>query len=101
MAYQKPQKRTISITGFLRRDSAPRGGPFLECESDQGVVAFWGEGNISRVESNTPPFRVTCGCITPNKPWSRRHDLWVPEKQQLEITQARPSHPNPAGFGGG
>ena len=80
---QDPTERTLRITKINPRATTPRGNHYLACETDAGIVAFWGSDknlrNIELIEKLPRPVEVTCGCIRPGSDWEHDHVLWVPE----------------------
>lgn len=80
---QKPVSRTFVVRSILGEERSRRGDPFIECETDAGVVAFWGSGrnsgNLRKVQKARLPFAITCGCISPSPSYAERHAYWVPE----------------------
>ena len=95
MSRRRPEPRALDIRAFVGERRRTRNGNwYLQCETDQGVTVFWGSDgnlhNISRIEKQPPPFRVTCGCLASN--WSA-HDLWVPEGSALEMHASGDSRP--------
>ncbi len=83
-----PQERTFEITLVREPQSSQRGNISVECETDLGIVAFWGkEGNtrnIDHVRGLSLPAKVTCGAIPPSPGYS--HDFWIPENQFISKT---------------
>ena len=69
---------TVIRVGTLKKN--PNGSPFLECETQDGIVAFWGlaeeTANIEAIQAATVPFVVRAQCSVPLK--TERHALWVP-----------------------
>jgi hypothetical protein len=86
-AMQKPVQRTFTVTRILRTGSSQRGDPFVEADTNLGIVAFWGgaldQANLSSIQSTAVPFSVSCGCIQPSAAYAARHSYWVPEKSRL------------------
>ena len=83
---QHPIQRTFTISKIEPRQTSPNGHHHLDCETDAGIVAFWGSEhnlrNIQAIEKYTLPVTVTCDCIRSN--WSR-HNLWVHEDHTIEL----------------
>jgi hypothetical protein len=86
VAYKDPVERRIEIRGVGELRTTSTGNSYLECVTDLGVVAFWGElgamTNINKIASADVPFTATCGCIDAN--WEQ-HALWVPQAAKVEI----------------
>lgn len=80
---QKPVQRTFIVKRVLGEGKSRRGDPFLECDTDGGVMAFWGGqrnlANIRKVQATQRPFSISCGCIAPSEAYAKRHSFWVPE----------------------
>ena len=87
---QHPTRRTLTISKIEPRQTSPNGHHHIDCETDAGIVAFWGSDhnlrNIQVIEKYPLPVTVTCDCIRSN--WSR-HDLWVPEDHTIELEPGR------------
>ena len=87
MAYQTPQVREFVVSTLGEIGCTIKGNAYLECNTDLGVVAFWGKGsmaNITRLQQATTPVRVRCGVITSYWP---QHRLWIPESSRVEVLQ--------------
>jgi hypothetical protein len=86
---QKPTERTLVIQRVIGVAKSRRGDPYVECETDAGVVAFWGGprevSNIRKIQNAEAqvPFRVVCGCIAPSASYAKRHAFWVPQKPAI------------------
>src|SRR5262245_16334507 len=84
---QKPIQRTFVIHRILSESTSRRGDPYVECQTDDGVIAFWGGrrniSNISRVKELLPPFSITCGYIAPSRSFAERHSFWVPQSPEI------------------
>ena len=96
MSRRQPEPRTLEIQALVGERRRTRSGNwYLRCETDQGVTVFWGSDgnlhNISHIEKERPPFRVTCGCLTSN--WSAR-EMWVPEGSALEVHASEDYRPS-------
>lgn len=85
MEYQQPRQKTLTINAITPPKVSGRGDPFVECNTDLGVVAFWGPRNISLLQSRRLPLTVTCRCIEPSEGWLSAHALWVPQVEQLRF----------------
>src|SRR5882762_9629319 len=86
MPSRTPESRELRIihVGAISRTS--KGNCYLECNTGDGTVAFWGKtgnmSNITTIQQHSPPFRVQCGCIPSN--WTK-HDLWVPQSSPVSV----------------
>lgn len=84
---QKPVERTLVVERWLGEGRSGRGDPYIEAETDRGVVAFWGsadnQDNLLVLRGVAPPFTVTCGCISPSPRYVDEHALWVPEHPRV------------------
>ena len=73
---QYPERRTLAISKIKPRQISPNGNHHLDCETDAGIVAFWGSDhnlrNIQVIEKCPLPVTVTCDCIRSN--WAE-HNL--------------------------
>ncbi len=91
MPRKKPESRQLRIIHVGSISKTSRGNCYLECDTDDGVVAFWGKTgntlNIGLIREQPSPFGVECGCISSN--WSK-HVLWVPESSQVSILAQPP-----------
>lgn len=87
---------TIRRVGALRE--TPNGNRHLECETDLGIVAFWGDAtnskNISWVQALNPPVVVTAGTIASK--WSK-HAWWVPQSATISPVESGRSHGSQSG----
>jgi hypothetical protein len=83
-AYKPMEGKTfvVSTVGEVRHSR--RGDPFLECETDLGLIAIWGgkldRANLDMVRQAATPFQLTCETITPQ---SRKYAYWVPETARI------------------
>lgn len=81
-----PQLTELEIVAVRTVKETTKGNCYVECDTNQGVVAVWGKSanmaNINTVQSKTPPFKALCGCIPSN--WNQ-HSLWVPETATLRL----------------
>ena len=86
MATPKPTELEIRRVGELK--TTAKGNAYVECATDLGVVAFWGDAhdmkNIQTLQNRQPPFKATCGCIPAN--W-KQHAFWVPQSASVNITE--------------
>jgi hypothetical protein len=89
MPRRKPESKRLRIIEIWTEKKTAKGNCYLECQTDQGVVAFWGRvgetGNISEVRRRSTPFIVICDCIPSNWP---RHSFWIPQGSQLRFESA-------------
>lgn len=85
----KPSPTELEIRQVGEVQTTPKGNSFVECVTDVGVVAFWGDANnmtnIEVVKHAQPPFKATCGCIPSN--W-KQHALWVPQSATVMLRVA-------------
>ena len=92
MSRKGRERRTLEVRAVGKRYRTRGGNWFLPCETDAGMAAFWGSAknpdNVHFIETQRPPFVVTCDCISSN--WSD-HDLWVPDSSTVEILPSRES----------
>ncbi len=85
-----PQSRRLQIRsiGAVRKTSS--GNSYVECETDSGLVAFWGDAasmaNIQSVVGRATPFFATCGCIPSN--WEQ-HAFWIPQAAEVAVEPFR------------
>jgi hypothetical protein len=81
-----PQLIELEVTRVSQRHQTAKGNFWIECATNQGVVAVWGKAgnmaNITAIEARTPPFKATCGCIPSNWP---EHAFWVPEYATMRL----------------
>lgn len=81
-------QQKLRVTRLLDVHTTARGNTYLECGTDVGMVAFWGdEGdrrNIQLLQEARLPATVTCGCIASN--WSQ-HRLWVPQHSCITVLE--------------
>jgi hypothetical protein len=99
------RRLTIRAIGSLRETST--GNRWLECHTDLGIVAFWGDPadsrNIRRVQALTPPVVVTAGTIASR--WSQ-HAWWVPQSadvapfDEAKSNSSQPHEPRAGASGG-
>lgn len=86
---QKPVQRTLTVTRILKEGASRRGDPYIEAQTDIGIVAFWGgarsTANIRAIRAATPPFQMTCGCIKPSTAYAT-HAAWVPETPTIAVS---------------
>lgn len=82
-----PIEHTFIVERVIGEGISRRGDPFVEAKTRLGIVAFWGSGrncaNLRTIQSATPRFTVTCGCIQPAAGYAKRHALWVPETPMI------------------
>ena len=82
--YQPLSSGTFVVSHVSELKHSKRGDPYVECETDRGLVAFWGgdanEDNIERVSVAARPFRITCQCFEPGR---GRHSVWVPQTARI------------------
>lgn len=94
MAYRKPEPMEFEVTRTGTLGTTPNDSVYLECETELGTIAFWGDrrsmANIDTIRHQTPPFRVRCGCIPPGRS-SPQHKLWVPQSVRVEILSSGPA----------
>jgi hypothetical protein len=88
----EPRRLTIRKVRSLRETS--NGNRYLECETDIGIVAVWGDAtdsrNLTRVQAMTPPVAVTAGTIASRWP---QHAWWVPQSADVTLVDG-PSSPS-------
>jgi hypothetical protein len=64
---QKPIEHTFTVERVISEGTSRRGDPFVEAKTSLGIVAFWGSSrnraNLQTIQSATPRFTVTCGCV--------------------------------------
>ncbi len=61
MAYQRPFLREIRVRSVGSLLWSARGNPFVECETDSGTVAFWGNTGLMRTLARCNPPRRQSG----------------------------------------
>ena len=87
MATPKPTELEIRQVDELKTTS--KGNVYVECTTDLGLVAFWGDTNDMRnlraVQDGQRPFKAICGCIPAN--WEQ-HALWVPQSPSVTVRTA-------------
>jgi hypothetical protein len=80
-----PEMRSFTIRSIGDRQVSPTHQHYLECRTDEGVVAFWGSdedvANILVVMRLKVPCKLTCESILAN--WSK-HTFWVPETARFK-----------------
>lgn len=86
MPSRRPEPRQLRIVHIRPISRTAKGNCYLESDTDDGVVAFWGmSGNMSNIEliqRQSSPFSVQCSCI-PSK-WPK-HVLWVPQSSPISV----------------
>lgn len=82
--YKPTEVKTFTVKRVGEVRPSQKGDPFLECDTDAGLVAFWGgkvnQGNLDMILAATPPFRVTCEAF---KPDSRKYAYWIPQMPRI------------------
>lgn len=86
----KPELTELEIRNVAREEKkTPNRNYFLECDTNVGKVAFWGDSedksNIEKIQKTTVPFKLTCECIPSN--WEQ-HALWVPQTSKIWFMQS-------------
>jgi len=86
VTYQKPIPRCFVVTEVRTPQTTENENTYLECDTDEGVVAFWGSPsnmtNIRKIRALDLPARVAAGCIDSN--WDQ-HQFWCPENAGLIV----------------
>jgi hypothetical protein len=97
--YKPTELKTFTVKRVGEARPSQKGDPFLECDTDAGLVAFWGgkvnQGNLDMIRAAKPPFRVTCEAF---KPDSKKYAYWIPQMPRItELTELRelPSRTEP------
>jgi hypothetical protein len=83
----KPSQRIFRVLTIGDEKTTKNGNPYLECETDKGLVAFWGGANnhknIAEIKVKPIPFTVRCD------PWFKsnfsQHAFWIPEHSLIEF----------------
>lgn len=85
-----PQMRALEIRSIGNVQTTSGGNSYLECQTDAGCVAFWGDAahmnNIHTVEALHLPANIRCGCIRSN--WSQ-HQFWVPQSARVVVAEPK------------
>jgi hypothetical protein len=76
-----------------RQQTTAKRNRFVECETDIGLIAVWGDGrdssNIRKVRQAITPFRVrSSDSDSPNASFPK-HSYWIPQHADLEIESDR------------
>ena len=68
---------------------------FLECRSNEGLIAFWGSAgnmeNIQQILVAPMPCQVECEIAAPSLHFN--HDHWVPEHGKIAFLPGSPQVP--------
>lgn len=83
----KNRQRTFRVLRIGDEQTTKNGNLYLECVTDEGLVAFWGSANnrknILSIKVETAPFTVRCD------PWREsnfsQHGFWIPEHSRIDI----------------
>jgi hypothetical protein len=97
MPLDPTETRTFDVLEVGDMIRSPKGHSSIECRTDVGTVAFWGNKSTSNLKAllrRQPPFRVRCGCRQP-LPNYPTHVWWVPENSQIEFLNERASREEP------
>ena len=84
---QHPTRRTLTISKIEPRQTSPNGHHHLDCETDAGIVAFWGsEHNLLNIQVIEKWFLTQmCARFSPSRsaaPWEEGADALVPANQR-------------------
>lgn len=83
-----PKPTALEIRQVCELKTTSKGNVYVECTTDLGLVAFWGDTNdmrnIRTLQDRHPPFKAICGCIPAN--W-QQHALWVPQSASVCIME--------------
>lgn len=97
MEFPRTERRLVlrKVRGL---DFSERRDPFLEVETDAGVVAFWGSENdrenMDAVLAAPLPSVVVCLCREPTDWYKQRHALWVPQTSHVRPLATPTLHPD-------
>ncbi len=85
----RPKQTELEIRQVSELKTTSKGNCYVECKTNVGVVAFWGDtnhmSNIETIQRAKPPLKAICGCIQSN--WNQ-HALWVPQNATIVLRGA-------------
>jgi len=89
MALEATETKVFEIREVGELSRSPKGHTWIECETDAGIVVFWGgpsATHLKQLQRRVPPFKVRCGCRQP-LPNYPTHAWWVPDGVPLEFVE--------------